>query len=521
MTAQTTVRQLGQRPAGRHHATPRKPQPPPNAREKHLYIDRALPYLATAVIVGFLAASASQVMFEVNSGIWPFAIFTLTGAVAFGLSIPSSFTGRGFDLAAHQEKVRVWRPATWPSVDIYLPVCGEPLNVLNNTWTAVFKLIQEYPGWAHAYVLDDADDPQTGVLAAEFGFSYVVREDRPWMKKSGNLRYAFQRTRGEFFVILDADFAPRADFLAETLPYFDDPSLAIVQTPQYFRVTPEMAWVEQAAGAVQELFYRAIQVTRAKLGSSICVGSCAVYRRKALEPQGGTTLIAYAEDVHTGLDVQRAGWRLTYLPVLLSTGRCPGKLNAFFRQQYRWALGSTSTVLARKLWSVPMTIRARSCYLSGFSYYLFTAMTVFAVPLIPVILLIFQPRSISPLNSGLIVVAMLTSMTVLPLWHRCRYDLRAVLPLIRVRNWAHAFAIWDYLRRKPMEWEASGSRVNAERRFHLGVRFWDGGMAVAWLVLAGWRITDMGAGRFSVIVVSGLINAATVARVIFPGSRVT
>jgi cellulose synthase (UDP-forming) len=328
MSTPVLIRQLAQQPTGRHRVTRRLVQPPPSASEKHLYIDRSLPYLATAVVIGFLAASASQVMFEVSSGIWPFALFTLAGAVAFGLSIPSSFTGRSFDLAAHEQRVREWRPARYPVVDIHLPVCGEPVKTLRNTWFHVLELLKAYPGWAHAYVLDDAADPQAQALAAEFGFTYVSREDRPWMMKSGNLRYAFARTQGEFIVILDADFAPRTDFLAETLPYFDDPELAIVQTPQYFRVNRDMTWVEQAAGAVQELFYRAIQVTRVRLGASICVGSCAIYRRKALEPQGGTTLIAYAEDVHTGLDVQRAGWRLTYLPVLLTTGRCPGKLDA-------------------------------------------------------------------------------------------------------------------------------------------------------------------------------------------------
>ena len=52
-------------------------------------------------------------------------------------------------------------------------------------------------------------------------------------KKAGNLRFAFARTRSPFIVIFDADFRPRADFLQETLPYMEDPSLGIVQTPQY------------------------------------------------------------------------------------------------------------------------------------------------------------------------------------------------------------------------------------------------------------------------------------------------
>ena len=151
-------------------------------------------------------------------------------------------------------------------------------------------------------------------MSESFGFCYIRRPDRPAYKKSGNLRYAFARTSAEFLVILDADFAPRRDFLAETLPYMDDPAIAIVQTPQYFRSSAAQTWIERAAGPIQEVFYRTVQVARDRFDAAICCGTSAVYRRTALEPQGGPTLIPYAEDVHTGLDVRRAGWSMVYLP---------------------------------------------------------------------------------------------------------------------------------------------------------------------------------------------------------------
>ena len=52
--------------------------------------------------------------------------------------------------------------------------------------------------------------------------------------------------------------------------------------------------------------------------------------------EGGAALIPYAEDVHTGLNVMRDGWSITYLPIVLATGICPNNLDAFVRQQYRW-----------------------------------------------------------------------------------------------------------------------------------------------------------------------------------------
>ena len=494
-------------------------QPPPSQTEKYLYVSRSLPYLAVSMSLAFAAAFTSQLLFEINSGIWVFGIYTFVGTIAFSMSMPLGLTGRGFNIGRHLELVQSWHPRHYPDVDIFLPCCGEPIEVLRNSWTAVAALVQAYPGRAVAYVLDDAADQESQRLAFDLGLNYVIRPNLGHDKKSGNLRYAFANTRGEFFIVLDADFAPRPDFLAETLPYFDDPDIAIVQTPQFFRTDRHQSWVESAAGAIQELFYRAIQVGRDRLGASICVGTCAVYRRHPLLPQGGTTLIAYAEDVHTGLDVRRAGWKLIYVPVVLATGMCPTGLNAFIRQQYRWCTGSTSTVLTSRLWSVPMSIPARLTYVSGFCYYLFTGMSVFAVPLIPITLLLFRPESITPLNSGLIVVAMLTSMTVMPLWHHSSYDLRKTLPLSLVRSWAHALAIWDYVRGKTMQWQATGAGVSPVRRFWWGIRAWNLAAVTVWLTLIAWRMTAIPPGRLTVITISGLLNAAIVLRVIYPGRK--
>jgi cellulose synthase (UDP-forming) len=503
--------------AGRHRLGDTVLQLPPGTEEKYLYASRSLPYLAVSVTIAFASAFASQILFEASSGFWVFAIFTFVGFAAFAMSMPLGFTGRGFSAPRHRQLVRAWRPPRYPAVDILLPICGEPIEVLRNSWSAVAGLVAAYPGYALACVLDDAADPAAADLAASLGFSYLVRPDRGRHMKSGNLRHAFANTSGEFFAVFDADFAPRADFLAETLPYFDDTDVAIVQTPQFFRADGRQTWVERAAGAVQELFYRAIQVGRDRLGASICVGTCAVYRRRPLEPQGGTTLIAYAEDVHTGLDVRRAGWKLIYVPIVLATGMCPAGLNAFVRQQYRWCTGSVSTMLTWRLWSVPMTIPARLTYVSGFCYYLFTGMSVFVVPLIPISLLLLRPESISPMNSGLIVVCMITSMTVLPLWHCASYDLRGTLPLSLARAWAHALAIWDYLRGATMRWQATGAGVSPVRRFWWGVRLWNVSAVTVWLTLTGWRMTMMPPSRFIVVAFGGVLNAAIVARVLLPG----
>jgi cellulose synthase (UDP-forming) len=492
---------------------------PPDDDEKYAYIQRNLPYLTTALVIGSACLIISQVRFELHDLVLsPFLVFTGTYVIYQMISLPVNFAGRGFDLTAHQERIRGWHPETYPCVDIFLPICGEPIELLRNTWIAVSSLIADYEGVATAYVLDDGPSDDARSMARSFGFSYIRRPDLPAYKKAGNLRYAFARTSAEYLVILDADFAPRSDFLAETLPYLDDPATAIVQTPQFFRSSPEQTWIERAAGPIQEVFYRTVQVARDRFDAAICCGTSAVYRRAALEPQGGPTLIPYAEDVHTGLDVRRAGWSMVYLPIVLSTGICPDNLDAFVRQQYRWCSGNVGIVFSSRLWSVPMSIPARLAYISGFFYYAYTALLIFFGPIIPVVMLAFLPGQVRLRNFVILLPAMLTGFILYPLWHRSRYS-PSVWPLGIARGWAHLFAIWDGARGKSMGWHPTRTPGSSLRRFRIGVTWWSGGMALLWLILAVWRTMTLGSVKFAVLLAFGLLNLAVVSRVIFPGGE--
>lgn len=481
---------------------------PPSAAEKTSYVDRHLGYLTLVVLIGYSSIIISQAIMEVRYRAWVLVPWTLFTIAYLLVSLVSNFAGRDFDLAAHRARVRAWRPRTYPDVDVFLPICGEPLEVLQNTWWHVSELLRSYPGDAIAFVLDDKDDPGARDLARDFGFVYKVRENRGWMKKAGNLRYAFERTRGDFFVILDADFVPRRDFLAETLPYFDDPSIGIVQTPQFFRPDSRHTWVERAAGPMQEVFYRSMQTSRDSFGAAVCVGSCAVYRRIAIDAAGGPALIAYAEDVHTGLDVIAAGWSLRYIPINLATGTSPTSVDAFAHQQYRWCLGSTTPL--RRLRSVPMRLRARAAYLSGFLYYLFTALLLLVVPLIAIGMLVFIPQDIHLSDYLVLGPAVLNGFVLYPVWHRSEFG-PATWALEVVRSWSHALAIWDHFRGKVMAWQPTGSSVSPVRRLWAALILWNCGTAVVWLGLAALRSWQYQTTRFTVIFLFGLMYVAPVA----------
>ncbi len=492
---------------------------PPDDLEKYSYVKRHTWVLTTTSFVGFVCVLFSQVDSARHSlWIWAFAPVLLLSVIGFAISMRLEAFTPSFNLKAHRQLVRGWRPGQYPSVDVFLPVCGEPIEVLHNTWTHVRLLAEHYPGVVVPIVLDDSDTPELASMAADFGFRYLVRPNRGWFKKAGNLRHGFENSAGDAILILDADFAPRADLLDELLPYLDaDPRTAIVQSPQFFRVLDQQNWIERGAGAVQELFYRSVQVSRQRSDGSICVGSCAVYRRTALAEIGGTSLIEHSEDMHTGFDLRSKGWDLRYVPLALSTGVCPDSIGAYYNQQYRWCMASMSMLGSlQDFWRVKMRFVSRLCYISGFIYYIETALLTFTGPLIALTLLLFFPQQLKATNMWLVLPSLFYLTVVYPLWHRNPYRLEAWATRV-MYGWAHVFAIWDLVRGRPMGWQPTGSgeaKNNKTRRFWRGMWGWSASTAVLWVLAAIWRMATMAPDDFALMLASGLFYAVAVARVL-------
>jgi cellulose synthase (UDP-forming) len=426
----------------------------------------------------------------------PFFIYWMFVIATFLISSISNYVSKSFDLEAHDLLVREGLPH-YPSVDVWLPVCGEPLSVMRNTWCHVALL--EYPGPITVYVLDDEGSLEDGVIspvelmALEFGFEYLSRPNKGWMKKSGNLRHAYNHSSGEFVALFDADFCPRSDFLTELMPYFEkDPRSAIVQSSQYFRYDTRQHWIERGASEVQEFFYRMIQVSRSQKSAGVCCGTNAIYRRAALEENGGMTMVPQGEDMRTGFDLTCLGWKVTYVPLNLAMGLNPADMSSFFKQQYRWCSGSLAIVFDQRFWTKSISLESMLCYIAGFSYYVETAVFMLVMPVFTIAMLVFYPQHFKVIYYDVIGPSLAIMLIVYPLWHRCRYGL-AAWGIRIAQQWTYIFAITDFINGSTIPWDATGSTVkavSASKRFYnfrLSLLIWNGGMTTAWLTLAVWR----------------------------------
>lgn len=306
-----------------------------------------------------------------------FALIFLPIIVILTVHYLASFTlnlfYKQFDLKKHSRLLKeFWSTQAEPSVDVYLPICGEDMQVLRNTWKYVSRL--DYSNMT-VYVLDDSKDDleEHRALAKRYGFEYIERPNKGEMKKAGNLKYAYLRTTGDFIAIFDADFSPHPEYLKELIPYMQESKVGIVQSPQYFPTTNEVhkkGPLAYGGARAQEIFYRIIQVARDRLGGAHCCGTCAIYRREALDSIGGFVQIGHSEDAHTGFTLTAQGWIVRYVPLIVSIGLSPDDPHAFFHQQHRWCLGNTMMMLDKKFWNANIPWRIKYCYITGFLFYL-------------------------------------------------------------------------------------------------------------------------------------------------------
>jgi cellulose synthase (UDP-forming) len=374
--------------------------------------------------------------------------------VTTAVGVITSSRRRRVDGIDHEARVLTWQPEVLPSVDVFLPSAGEELDVLANTYFHVSQL--EWEGPLEVHVHDDSARPEVADLAAGYGFTYHSRPDRGVMKKAGNLKYGFEHSTGDVIAVLDADFVPRPEYLYELVPYFEDAEVGIVQSPQFFDTGWRMNWLQRAAGATQELFYRFVQPARDAANAAICVGTCALYRRAALEEAGGFAQIGHSEDVHTGVKMLKAGFVVRYVQILVAKGLCPDTLSSFLNQQYRWCTGSMSLLIDRTFHRAPLNLKQRLCFWSGFLYYISTAVFVFTASLPSIAMLWLFPTQIDVDNYRLLAPALTVTYALTPLMMRGTWR-PEVLRVQMVYSFAHAVAIFHTLRGRTADWVPTGT----------------------------------------------------------------
>ncbi len=243
-------------------------------------------------------------------------------------------------------------PPEWPRVTVQLPIYNERATI-ERLLDAIAAL--DYPrDRLQVQVLDDSTDDTVERVArqidrlrqAGLDITHYHRADRAGFK-AGALAAALQVASGDLVAVFDADFVPPPDFLRRSVPWFRDHRVGCAQARWshlnrgYSRLTRAQALgvdghfvVEQTARSRSNLFLN-------------FNGTAGVWRTACILDAGGWQSDTLTEDLDLSYRAQLRGWRFVYLPDVAAPAELPVQMDAYKRQQARWAKGSIQT--ARKL----------------------------------------------------------------------------------------------------------------------------------------------------------------------------
>lgn len=306
-----------------------------------------------------------------------------------------------------------------PIVAVVIPSFHEPLNVLENTINTCFNMTYKNK---YIFLLDDTKyeteteelkiyKRQIEDLCARWKIALFRRKWRG--AKAGILNdfIAFTRNRRtkhffckefgrktkfeniKYLAIFDADQNPFLNFLEPLVASMEkEPSVAFIQTPQYYTNFTKSR-VASAAGLQQGVFYEFICEGKSLSNAMYCCGTNVLLRMKALEEVGGFDEESVTEDFATSFKIHLKKWSTRYYKKVGVFGMGPEDLGSYFKQQYRWALGTLSLLktIVITLFKNPgkMSFIKWWEYLLSGSYY-FVGIVLFLFMLFPILFLFFD-----------------------------------------------------------------------------------------------------------------------------------
>ena len=283
-----------------------------------------------------------------------------------------------------------------PPITVQLPIFNE-LYVVERLLKSVAAL--DYPReLLQVQVLDDSTDETTEIAANRIAelqaggldIELVHRADRTGYK-AGALEAGLRSCKGEFVLILDADFVPAPDMLRKTIHYFTDPQIGMIQT-RWGHLNRTYSLLTRVQAMFLDGHLLLEQTARSRSGRFFNFnGTAGLWRRACIEAAGGWQHDTLTEDLDLSYRAQLKGWKFVFLPDLVTPAELPADMNGFKSQQHRWTKGSIQTCkkILPSVWrsklSLPVKIEATAHLTSNFAY----------------LLLIFLCALLSPTNDGL------------------------------------------------------------------------------------------------------------------------
>src|SRR5438552_1794109 len=278
-----------------------------------------------------------------------------------------------------------------PKVTVQLPIFNE-VYVAERLLRSVSEL--DYPQeLLEIQVLDDSTDETREITAAcaeelrqrGFNVQRIHRTERTGFK-AGALAVGLAAAEGEFLCILDADFVPQKELLKQTIHFFTDPKVGMIQT-RWGHLNRGYSLLTRMQAIFLDGHLLLEQTARSRSGRFFkFIGTAGLWRRSCIEQSGGWQYDTLCEDLDLSYRAQLVGWKFIFLSDVVTPAELPVDMNGFKSQQHRWTKGSIQTCkkLLPTIWRsrlpFPIKLEATGHLMSNFAYLLLAFLCVLLHP---------------------------------------------------------------------------------------------------------------------------------------------
>ncbi len=243
-----------------------------------------------------------------------------------------------------------------PFVTIQLPVYNE-MYVMERLLENISKI--DYPkDKLEIQVLDDSTDEtlESTHLQIELlkktglDIVHICRNNRTGFK-AGALKEGLKIAKGEFIAIFDADFLPRTNWLQETIPYFKNENIGVVQT-RWSHLNRNFSVLTKIQAFALDAHFTLEQVGRNSKGHFINFnGTAGVWRKECILDSGNWEGDTLTEDLDLSYRAQLKNWEFKYLEDVETPAELPIIISAARSQQFRWNKGGAEN-FRKMAWKV-------------------------------------------------------------------------------------------------------------------------------------------------------------------------
>src|SRR5690606_5146345 len=231
-----------------------------------------------------------------------------------------------------------------PYVTIQLPVYNE-LYVMDRLLSNIAEM--DYPKEKlEIQVLDDSTDESFEETAKHIealrktglDIQHVTRKNREGFK-AGALKEGLKIAKGEYIAIFDADFLPKKNWLKNTIPYFKDEEIGVVQT-RWGHLNRDYSILTRVQAFALDAHFTLEQVGRNSKGHFINFnGTAGVWRKECILDAGNWEGDTLTEDLDLSYRAQLKKWKFKYLEEVETPAELPVVISAARSQQFRWNKG--------------------------------------------------------------------------------------------------------------------------------------------------------------------------------------